>query len=109
MYELGCCRCALSQDDIFRKESNHPLKAEDIVKQTGGTETGKREWTQRSAVRTGGARGDTGAVGEAKGGNTGAGLDQEGVGVAVVAADELDELQFSRKGAPEGPLGVLHC
>ena len=49
----------------------------------------------RRFVRTSGAAGDAGAVGEAEGGNTGASLDQEGVGVAVVAADELDELQFA--------------
>mmetsp|Transcript_11265 Transcript_11265/g.28891 ORF Transcript_11265/g.28891 Transcript_11265/m.28891 type:complete len:438 (+) Transcript_11265:144-1457(+) len=47
------------------------------------------------------ALGDAGAVGQAEGGHAGASLHQEGVGMAVVAADELDDLLALGVGAHE--------
>mmetsp|Transcript_8373 Transcript_8373/g.25094 ORF Transcript_8373/g.25094 Transcript_8373/m.25094 type:complete len:416 (+) Transcript_8373:301-1548(+) len=44
---------------------------------------------------SGGARGDSGRIGEAEGRHAAAGLNEEGVGVPVVAAAELDDLLVS--------------
>lgn len=56
----------------------------------------RRRWG--TARLTGRALGDAGAVGQAEGGHAGASLHQEGVGMAVVAADELDDLEGNTKG-----------